>query len=170
MFCQYLRTPKLQAGAVAHAKCFHYLLVILVVMAASAHFVDHINYLPSGNCWRKRLLCMLQLSVASCQLAMAAARGSMWHVALVAALLARRQTEICLQSWHWEWRPNSVWVLSLPLRLLSFDNLPPFLLPNKHLFVCFSISQRALFIRQHTDTNTHTMPEIQQKKWEKRKG
>lgn len=85
-------------------------------MAASAHFVDHINYLPSGNCWRKRLLCMLQLSVASWQRRQLAAACGMWHLLLHFWPEGKQNM---LEKLALKWRLDSVWVLSPPFRLLS---------------------------------------------------
>lgn len=106
---------------------------------------------------------MLQLSVASCQLAMAAACG-MWHL-LLHFWPEGKQKYACKVGTE-SGAPIQSGFYLLPFVCAFFDNLPPFLLPNKHLFVCFSISQRALFIRQHTDTHTHT----QCRKYSRRSG
>lgn len=109
--------------------------------------------------------CSCQLPVASWQWRQLAAACGMWHL-LLHFWPEGKQKYACKVGTE-SGAPIQSGFYLLPFVCAFFDNLPPFLLPNKHLFVCFSISQRALFIRQHTDKHTHTMPEIQQKKQEK---
>lgn len=92
---------------------------------------------------------MLQLPVGSWRHVACGTR----HAALVAALLAQKANKICLQKLALNVAPQFSLIdpLLLPFPFRS-TTLLHFLLSNKHLFVCFSISERALFIR-HTRTH-----------------
>lgn len=105
------------------------------IILVAAHLVGHINYLSSGNCWHKRWL----VACCSCRMAF------LWHLLLHLAWRHSKCLPLgsCQNCWHWA-------------------NPPPLYTLGRHpyIFVCFSISERALFIRKcfnRKDPTTSTL-------------